>query len=134
MGRRIPCAGVVISRADGRIVSIRRAHEPSVGLWSIPGGRVESGETAEQAARREACEETGLEVLLGALLGHVELPHGADVYVVSDFAATVVGDPDGLRAGDDASDARWVTHDEILMLDCSPGLIETLTGWGLWGS
>lgn len=133
MSRRIPCAGAVISRDDGRILMILRGHAPSVGLWSIPGGRVEGDETAEQAARREVLEETGLEVQVGAMLGQVDLPADDDVYAVSDFAATVVGDPDEIQAGDDARDARWVTHDEILLLDCSPRLVDTLATWGVWG-
>ncbi len=130
-GRRVACAGAVVSRADGRILVVRRGQAPSAGLWSIPGGRVEADETLEVAARREVREETGLDVVVGALIGEVELPHGADTYLVSDFSATVDGDPDELRAGDDASDARWVTYDEIQSLDCSPGLVETLATWGV---
>lgn len=130
-GRRVACAGAVVSRADGRILVVRRGQAPSAGLWSIPGGRVDANETLEVAARREVQEETGLDVVVGALIGEVELPHGADTYLVSDFAATVDGDPDELRAGDDASDARWVTYDEIQSLDCSPELVETLATWGV---
>lgn len=130
-GRRVACAGAVVSRADGRILVVRRGQAPSAGLWSIPGGRVEADETLGVAARREVREETGLDVIVGALIGEVELPHGADTYLVSDFAATVDGDPDELCAGDDASDARWVTYDEIQSLDCSPGLVETLATWGV---
>ena len=131
---KVSCAGAVVGRSDGRILVIRRGHPPSEGLWSIPGGRVEPGESLEQAAYREVLEETGLEVVIGTLLGRTELP-GADstiVYDVSDFAAQVVGDPDALTPGDDASDARWVTRAEFDALDTTPSLPPALTAWGVW--
>jgi 8-oxo-dGTP diphosphatase len=130
---RVPCAGAVVTRDDGRILVIRRGREPSRGLWSIPGGRVEDGEDFAAAAAREAREETGLTVTVGAALGRVSLPAGDDEYDVTDFAATVVGDPDTAVAGDDATDVRWVTRTELDSLETSPGLAALLDGWGVWG-
>jgi 8-oxo-dGTP diphosphatase len=130
---RVPCAGAVVTRADGRILVIRRGREPSRGLWSIPGGRVEDGENFATAAAREVREETGLTVTVGAVLGRVSLPAGDDEYDVTDFAATVVGDPDTAVAGDDATDVRWVTRTELDSLETSPGLAALLDGWGVWG-
>lgn len=104
---------------------MRRANEPSRGLWSIPGGRVEAGETTREAAVREVREETGLDVAVGELL----LTSVVGPYLVEDFAATVVGGT--LHAGDDALDARWFTVEEMKALPLSPGLMEELPNLGL---
>ncbi|MFY9913879.1 MAG: NUDIX domain-containing protein [Nocardioidaceae bacterium] len=135
---RVLCVGVVVLDEQGRLLVVRRANEPSRGLWSIPGGRVERGESLPAAAVREAREETGLQILVGAELGRIELP-GPDgvVYAVTDFVATV--DPAGSRtppavavAGDDADEVRWVSRAELTDLPTSPGLVETLTAWEVW--
>jgi 8-oxo-dGTP diphosphatase len=129
---RVLCVGVVVVDGEGRLLLVRRGREPSRGLWSIPGGRVEAGESLETAAVREAHEETGLTVVLGAVLGRIDLAGvGSDVYDVTDFAATVDGD-DVPRAGDDAIDVRWVTRDELDHLATSPGLVDHLATWGIW--
>ncbi len=122
-----------------RLLVVLRANEPSRGLWSIPGGRVERGESLPAAAVREAREETGLEILVGAELGRVELP-GPDgiVYAVTDFVATAATAgartaPTEAVPGDDAAEVRWVSRAELADLPTSPGLIETLAAWGVWG-
>jgi ADP-ribose pyrophosphatase YjhB (NUDIX family) len=130
---RVPCAGAVVRRDDGRILVIRRGREPSKGLWSIPGGRVEPGEDLVAAAAREVLEETGLTVEVVASLGRVLLPAGDDEYDVTDFAATVLGDPDAVVAGDDAAEVRWVDREQLEALPTSLGLTATLAGWGVWG-
>ena len=63
--RRIPCVGAVIKDETGRLLLIRRGHEPGAGLWSIPGGRIEPGESDLAALVREVREETGLDVVAG---------------------------------------------------------------------
>jgi 8-oxo-dGTP diphosphatase len=129
---RVACVGVVVRDGSGRILVVRRARPPSEGLWSIPGGRVEPGETLAEAARREVREETGLDVDVQEILGHVDIPHGDIVYDVADFAATVSGNVPPLAAGDDARDARWVTAGELRDLSTTPQLIPTLARWGVW--
>jgi 8-oxo-dGTP diphosphatase len=129
---RVPCVGAVVRDESGRILVVRRALPPSQGLWSIPGGRVEPGETLAEAARREVREETGLDVDVQEILGHVDIPHGDVVYDVADFAATVSGNVPPLAAGDDAGDARWVTAAELRNLPTTPQLFSTLAGWGVW--
>ncbi len=121
----MPCAGAVVRDAGGRLLLVRRAHEPSRGLWSLPGGRVEPGETAERAAAREVFEETGLRVEVGALLCRVDV----GPYAIEDFAATVTGGT--LRAGDDALDARWCTPEEVRALPLTPGLLAELVRMGV---
>jgi 8-oxo-dGTP diphosphatase len=126
--RRIPCAGAVIKDAAGRLLLIRRGHEPGAGLWSLPGGRIEPGETDQQAVVREVLEETGLRVECGPLLGTAELP-GPDgaVIDVSDYRAVITGGE--LTPGDDADDARWVTAAELADLPLTDGLAGYLAAW-----
>ena len=103
----IPCVGAIATDGQGRLLMIKRGHEPGTGLWSIPGGRIEPGETDAEALVREMIEETGLTVEVGRLIGRVRRPglNGA-VIDIRDYAATVTGGT--LRPGDDAADARWV--------------------------
>ena len=116
----------------GRLLMIKRGHEPGAGLWSIPGGRIEPGETDAEALVREMFEETGLAVEAGPLIGSVRRP-GLDGAVIDirDYAATVTGGT--LRPGDDAADARWVDLADLAALEVTEGLIEALTGWGVLG-
>ena len=125
---RVNCVGAIIFDAAGRLLLIRRGHPPGAGLWSIPGGRVEPGETDDAALRREVLEETGLDVAVGALAGAVDRPGPRDVtYVIRDYRATVTG---GVFApGDDAADARWCTPDDLVRLSVTEGLLESLTAW-----
>jgi len=128
MAVRVPCAGAVVRDSAGRLLLIQRRQEPGRGRWSLPGGRVELGETAAAAAVREVREETGLEVVADAVLGRVERAGPAGVtYVIDDFTCTVRGGT--LRPGDDAADARWVSAAEMSGLQLSDGLLEALTDW-----
>ena len=72
-GSVIPCVGAVITDATGRLLLIKRGHAPGAGLWSLPGGRIERGETDAEALVREILEETGLRIEPGALIGVVRL-------------------------------------------------------------
>ncbi len=129
----IPCVGAVVFDARGRLLMIQRGHDPGAGLWSIPGGRVEPGETDEQALVRELLEETNLHVTVGEFVGSVrrEGP-GGTIIDIRDFTVTVTGGI--LRPGDDAADARWVAVAELDRLEVTEGLIEALTEWGVLGN
>jgi 8-oxo-dGTP diphosphatase len=130
---RVPCVGAVVFDSTGRLLVVRRGHEPAAGTWSLPGGRIEAGESLPAAVQREVLEETGLHVVVGTVVGSVELPAtDGVVFDVTDFKAAVVGDVDALRAGDDATDVAWVTREELEALDCSPGLVQTLCEWLIW--
>jgi len=127
-GSVIPCVGAVIKDDQGRLLLIKRGHEPGAGLWSIPGGRIEPGETDAEAMVREMREETGLAVQVGPLLGRVRRPaQDGNVLDIRDYAATVTGGT--LRAGDDAAEARWVAVSELPSLPITEGLVEALTSW-----
>jgi 8-oxo-dGTP diphosphatase len=130
--KRIPCVGAIIRDAAGRLLLIQRGHDPEAGRWSLPGGRIEPGETAEQAVVRETREETGLSVLCGPLVGSVERPApGGGVLDIADYAATITGG--ALVPGDDAADARWVSPADLAGLTLTTGLAEALTAWGVLG-
>jgi 8-oxo-dGTP diphosphatase len=131
-GSVIPCVGAVVTDGQGRLLMIKRGHEPGAGLWSIPGGRIEPGESDAEAVVREMIEETGLTVEVGRLIGRVQRPGlNGTVIDIRDYAATVTGGT--LRAGDDAADARWVAPRELESLDITEGLIDALTDWGVLG-
>ena len=66
---RIPCVGAIIKDPGGRLLLIKRGHAPQAGRWSLPGGRVEPGESDQQAVIREIREETGLQVQCDQLVG-----------------------------------------------------------------
>jgi ADP-ribose pyrophosphatase YjhB (NUDIX family) len=107
---------------DGsRIVLVQRDKEPSKGLWTFPGGAVELGESLHDAARREAHEETNLQVELGpvaTVLDHVVRDKDGQVryhYVIVDYMARPIGGV--LQAGTDVRDARWFRLADLDTLD-----------------
>ena len=127
---RVPCVGAIITDPAGRLLLIKRGHEPEAGRWSLPGGRIEPGESDEQALVREVREETGLTVTPGRLIGTVDRPQpGGRVLVIRDYAAEVTGGD--LTAGDDAADAGWVSLPGFDGLPLTTGLEEALSTWGV---
>jgi 8-oxo-dGTP diphosphatase len=125
----IPCVGAVIHDASARILLIKRANPPAQGLWSLPGGRVEPGESAEAAVVREVREETGLHVRVTAEVGTVIRDAAAgDRYVIRDFRCEVIGG-DAPVAADDALDAGYFTATELADLPTSTGLVQVLREW-----
>ena len=115
---------------DDALLLIRRATEPAAGRWSLPGGRVEWGESMAHALVRELLEETGIECVVGELIGWVERMGEDHHFVIFDFAATPLSFDDPV-AGDDALEVRWVPLEEVDQLDLVPGLGEFLAENGV---
>jgi 8-oxo-dGTP diphosphatase len=131
--RVIPCVGGVALDDRGRLLLVRRGNPPGEGLWSIPGGRVEAGESDEAAVARELAEETGLAVAVLRPLGTVDRPApGGGTYRIRDYlvVARTQPAPDPVP-GDDAADARWVSGDELADLPVVAGLVDALAEWGV---
>jgi 8-oxo-dGTP diphosphatase len=108
----VPAVGVVCLRGDA-VLLIRRGTPPGLGEWSLPGGRIEPGERAVEAALRELREETGVEARITGLIDVVDglFPDAGRHYVLIDYAAEwTAGEP---AAGDDALEARFVALDEV---------------------
>jgi 8-oxo-dGTP diphosphatase len=101
----------------GRVLLERRGQPPAQGSWSLPGGLIDVGETAEDAVRREVREECGIDVKVGPVLGIFEPivrdPDGRVRYhyVVVDYLAYY---HDGeVQAGDDAADLAWAAPADL---------------------
>lgn len=132
-----PVVGVGALIQDGdRYLLIKRAAEPDAGFWSVPGGLVEVGEKAEDAAVREAKEETGLDVEVVELLGVVDkIVRDEDSlikfhFIIVDYLVRPKGG--SLRAASDALEAIWVKAEEIPAYDLSPTLIPLLRRLSLY--
>jgi ADP-ribose pyrophosphatase YjhB (NUDIX family) len=127
----VPCVGAIVHDPAGRLLLIRRGHEPGRGLWSVPGGRVEPGETLAAAVEREVREETGLTVRAGAPVGTVRLPGPGVVFDVTDLRCVL--DPAGQEPtpGDDADAVVFADAATLAGLRCTDGLLDTLRGWGV---
>ena len=130
--RHIPCVGALVHDDEARLLVVRRRREPGASLWSVPGGRVEAGESDEEAVRREVLEETSLHVLVGMLVGTVQRPGAAAgfVYDIRDYACSLALATAPVP-GDDAEEVRWVSRAELKSLDLVDGLWDALHQWGM---
>ena len=123
------CAGAV-AVDHGLLLLVKRGTDPGKGLWSLPGGRVESGESVVAAVVREFKEETGLEGVCGSFVGWVERMGVDHHFVVMDFLVTALEDGEPV-AGGDALEARWVASEELASMDLSDGLFDFLVEHGV---
>ena len=118
------CVGA-IAVEDDCLLMIRRGRGPAAGEWSIPGGRVEQGETLAEAVVRETREETGLEVVCDRFVGWVERVGEDHHFVILDFIVSVL-ESEPIHAGDDAAEARWIPLHDVAELRVVEGLVEFL--------
>jgi 8-oxo-dGTP diphosphatase len=114
--RPIVGIGIVVIKGN-TVLLVRRGKPPNVGAWTLPGGAQELGETAEEAARRELLEETGLEVdslHFAATVDNIRRDPSGRVrfhYTIIDFATRwVAGEP---VAATDVSEAAWAKLDAL---------------------
>ena len=121
--------GAIVFR-DGRVLLVKRGRPPSQGLWAIPGGRVELGETLQAAAEREISEETGLTIRAGNpayTFDAIERDAAGRIrfhYVIVDLLADYLdGEP---RPGDDAREARWVAPQDLAELPVGQTTLDVL--------
>ena len=121
-----PVLGVSVAVwRDGKVLLIQRGHDPWRGAWSLPGGRVERGETLAEAAARELREETGLVIGTPRLVETLDAIDRADDgtvrghFVIVVFAADATGTP---VASSDADAFDWFTLDGIDAVTTTPGL------------
>jgi 8-oxo-dGTP diphosphatase len=119
--------GAFVRDADGRLLVVERGQPPGEGMWSVPGGKQEPGETLAQAVAREVREETGLAVQVGALACVVERIGDDHHYVIVDYHARVIGGE--LAAGGDARAARFVALDELDRLPHNLGEVLATMTW-----
>jgi 8-oxo-dGTP diphosphatase len=112
---------------SGKILLVRRARSPAKGFYSLPGGRVEFGETLHAALNREVAEETRLKIEIIGLAGWREVVPGAaggGHYLIMSFAARWT---DGeVTLNDELDDYRWLAPDEIGEFKLTVGLTEVI--------
>lgn len=122
----VRCVGGIVHDVGGRLLLIRRGNPPEVGKWTLPGGRVEPGESDARAIVRELAEETGLRVRVGPLCGTLRRTHGDLVFDIHDYWCAVIGGV--LRSGDDAVAAAWWDATGFATLAGTDGLTTGLAG------
>jgi ADP-ribose pyrophosphatase YjhB (NUDIX family) len=128
-----PTVGGLVTDDAGRILLVKRAHDPYGGTWDVPGGFLEEAEAPLDALRREVLEETGLEVepveFAGARIDRYGGDPGAPTTLNLYWTARVTaGNP---QAGDDAAELRWFEPTELPPEDeiGFPNVRELLRGW-----
>ncbi|KIZ39703.1 MULTISPECIES: NUDIX hydrolase [Rhodopseudomonas] len=120
---QIACSAAIFRGQE--LLLVRRARSPAKGVYSLPGGRVEYGESLAQALHREVAEETALTIEIVALAGWREVlpgPVHAGHYVIMSFAARwIAGEP---VLNDELDEFRWLAPDGLGAFKTTEGLSE----------
>jgi 8-oxo-dGTP diphosphatase len=129
---RVGVGAVVLK--EGRVLLVRRGVAPACGLWAIPGGALELGETLREAAEREILEETGITIRAGEPVFTCDVCQRDDDgrvrfhYVIVDLAADYVSGE--VLGADDALEARWVAPEEVENLPATKTTVKLLRNIG----
>ena len=119
--------GGIIFNNQKQILLIQRNQPPAMGCWSIPGGKLEAGESLAEACQREIKEETGLETEIKNIVAVVERRIEGFHYVIIDYLALHVDEENSqLIAQSDVSEARWVSLEHLIDYDLVEGLAEII--------
>ena len=100
-------ASCAVVTRGGRVLLARRANPPYAGLWDLPGGFLEAGETPEQALRRELREELGVKIRRARLVGFEPDHYGPDGFPTLTAIYRVDLAPGPIRCADDVAEVHW---------------------------
>lgn len=120
-------AGGVLLNNRQEVLLIKRNQAPAQGLWSIPGGRLEPGESLVDACRREFKEETNLRIEVNHIVAVVERKLEGFHYVIIDFSVQLADETECIPiANSDVSEAKWISLDDLGQYDLVVGLAEII--------
>lgn len=127
----ILAASAVIRENGGRFLLVQRTDPPEQGRWTLPGGRVDPGETLEQTVIREVYEETGVAIRIIKELGQLNVPDGTGgTYEIHVFLAQWISGE--AVAGDDAANVGWFRPNELGGMTLTTDLLGYLTRYGVY--
>ncbi|MBN2425296.1 MAG: NUDIX hydrolase [Calditrichaceae bacterium] len=131
MKKEFPVIGVgAVVIHKNKILLVKRKNPPSMGLWAIPGGKVNSGEKMKDAVERETIEETGIKIKCGEIIHVFEVIEYEKQdklkfhYIIVDFLAEYLSG--NVISGDDAEDAGWFSAQELTSMRLNEEMIKLL--------
>ncbi|MER7465687.1 NUDIX domain-containing protein [Streptomyces sp. NPDC097981] len=128
----VPAASAIVVDGEGRVLLQRRTDN---GMWALPGGKMELGESIGQCAARETLEETGLTVEITGIVGTYSNPGHVFAYddgeVRQEFSICLLARPTGgtLRTSDESFEVAWFTLEEAAALPMVPGIRKRINDW-----